>query len=100
MIPQFEDTLGKNPQDLAINHLRQVKPTYDAKSGVLIGGRSMSMAIKEIYDPIFRLDGPLAVIGTQITAVEQPWFQGIRNILRALSYRKFVFRPISTKSIH
>lgn len=70
VIPRYEDTLGKNPQDLAVNHLRQVRPTYDANIGVLFSGRNLSVAVKQIYDPIFRLEGPAAVLGPQLVATQ------------------------------
>ncbi len=68
-IPHFEEMLGKNPQDLSAEHLRPVKPVYDAKYGVLVGGRLMSLANREIKHPSFRLEGPAAAIGRQIQAV-------------------------------
>ena len=67
-IPKFEEMLGKNPQDLSVAHLRSLKPAYDAKYGVLIGGRNLSLGAKEIIQPIFRLEGPAASLGRQLQA--------------------------------
>ncbi len=68
VIPQFEDMLGKNPQDLSLTHLRPVKPVYDSRYGILIGGRNLSLGAKEIHQPIFRLEGPAAIVGRQLQA--------------------------------
>ncbi|MDZ4849090.1 MAG: LptF/LptG family permease [Pirellulaceae bacterium] len=68
VIPLHEEMLGKNPQDLSATHLRPVVPVYDAKYGILVGGRNLSLSTKEIRQPIFRLDGPTASIGSQLQA--------------------------------
>jgi lipopolysaccharide export system permease protein len=66
IIPRFEETLGKNPQDLSEEHLRQVRPVFDGKYGMLVGGKLLSLGAREIKQPNFRLEGPAAVVGTQI----------------------------------
>jgi lipopolysaccharide export system permease protein len=68
IIPQFEEMLGKNPQDLSAEHLRPVKPVFDARYGILVGGRLLSLAAQEIKQPVLRLEGPAAVVGRQIHA--------------------------------
>jgi lipopolysaccharide export system permease protein len=68
-IPRFEEMLGKNPQDLSVEHLRSVKPVYDAENGILIAGRLLSLANREIKFPSFRLDGPAGQFGKQLEAV-------------------------------
>jgi lipopolysaccharide export system permease protein len=68
-IPRFEEMLGKNPQDLSEEHLRHVRPVFDSKYGVLIGGKFLSLGAREIKEPNFRLEGPAATIGPQIQSV-------------------------------
>jgi lipopolysaccharide export system permease protein len=70
VIPRYEEMLGKNPQDLSEGHLRSVKPTYDSKNGILIGGRSLSMANRMIVEPIFRMDGYASAAAKQVIAKE------------------------------
>jgi len=70
VIPQYEEMLGKNPQDLSEGHMRPVKPTYDGKNGILIGGRSMSISNRMIVEPIFRMDGFASTATKQIIAKE------------------------------
>lgn len=70
IIPRYEEMLGKNPQDLSEGHLRSVKPTYDGKNGVLIGGRSLSIANRMIVEPIFRMDGYASAAAKQVIAKE------------------------------
>ncbi len=70
VIPRYEEMLGKNPQDLSEGHLRAVKPTYDGKNGILIGGRSLSIANRMILEPIFRMDGYASVAAKQVIAKE------------------------------
>ncbi len=65
-IPRFEEMLGKNPQDLSEEHLRHVRPVFDSKYAVLIGGKFLSLGAREIKEPNFRLEGPAAIIGPQI----------------------------------
>ncbi len=68
VIPQCEDMLGKTPQDLVAGHHRVVKPVYDVKYGILVGGRHLSLGTKEVFQPLFRLDGPAAAVGRQLQA--------------------------------
>jgi len=68
VIPHYEEMLGKTPQDLSAGHLRPVKPVYDTKYGILVGGRHLSLGAKEVIQPLFRLDGPAAAIGRQLQA--------------------------------
>ncbi len=70
IIPRYEEMLGKNPQDLSEGHLRSVKPTYDGKNGILIDGRSLSIANRMIVDPIFRMDGYASAAAKQVIAKE------------------------------
>jgi lipopolysaccharide export system permease protein len=70
VIPHYQEMLGKNPQDLAEGHMRSVKPTYDGKNGILIGGRSMSLANRMLVEPIFRMDGFASAVAKQIIAKE------------------------------
>jgi lipopolysaccharide export system permease protein len=70
IIPYFEEMLGKTPQDLSAGHLRPVKPVYDAKYGILVGGRHLSLGAKEVIQPLFRLDGPAAAVGRQLQATK------------------------------
>jgi len=70
VIPQYEEMLGKTPQDLSEGHLRSVRPTYDSQNGILVGGRSLSMSNRTIVDPTFRFDGLAASLVKQIIAKE------------------------------
>lgn len=70
VIPHYEEMLGKTPQDLLAGTQRPVKPVYDAKYGLLVGGRFLSLGAKELSQPLFRLDGPAAVVGRQLQAVK------------------------------
>jgi lipopolysaccharide export system permease protein len=68
IIPYYEDMLGKTPQDLLVGNHRTLKPVYDAKYGVLVGGRFLSLSSKELIQPLFQLNGPAASIGRQVQA--------------------------------
>lgn len=68
IIPRFADSLGKNPQDLKGKKEVQMRPMYDQDQDILIGGRILLVDTMEIVEPVFRLDGPAAAIGSQISA--------------------------------
>jgi len=68
VIPHYEEMLGKTPQDLLAGNNRVVKPVYDIKYGILVGGRHLSLSSKEVIQPLFRLDGPAAAVGRQLQA--------------------------------
>jgi lipopolysaccharide export system permease protein len=67
LIPRFADTLGKTPQDLQGKHTHVMRPIDDVDQGITIFGRDLYPTRKEISDPIFRLEGPAHVLGSQIT---------------------------------
>lgn len=79
VIPRFEEMLGKNPQDLSIGHQRTVNPLYDAKYGILVGGRHLSLGAKEISQPVFGLDGPAAAVGRQLQAAKARYLAADEN---------------------
>ncbi len=79
VIPCYEEMLGKNPQDLSAGHLRPVNPVYDAKYGILVGGRHLSLGAKEILQPLFRLDGPAAAVGRQLQAAKGSFLAADQN---------------------
>ncbi len=69
LIPRFASTLGQDLKDLTGSRTAQIRPIFDEEYGVLIGGRHLLPNLKEIADPIFRLEGVAAKYGKQLTAI-------------------------------
>ena len=68
-IPQFQDRLERNPQDLKADVTRAVRATHDARLSVWIEGKHLVPASRELTLPVVRVQpGPLAGIGRQILA--------------------------------
>lgn len=66
-IPQFQDQLERNPQDLKADVTRPVQVTQDPKLCVLIEGKNLSPAKRELTMPVIRIQpGPLSGVGRQI----------------------------------
>lgn len=66
-IPQFQDQLERNPQDLKADVTRPVQVTQDPKLCVLIEGKNLSPAKRVLTMPVIRIQpGPLAGVGRQI----------------------------------
>jgi lipopolysaccharide export system permease protein len=70
LIPRFQDTLDRNPQDLTGVVARDVRPTFDRRLNLLLNGRHILPAKQEMVQPNFRVhSGPIAVaVGRQLTA--------------------------------
>ena len=68
VIPAHQDILGKTPQDLSGQNFRSLRPALDPTSGILIGGHHIELLKEQIIRPIFRLAGPAAKVGRQISA--------------------------------
>lgn len=70
-IPQFQDQLERNPQDLKADVTRPVQVTQDPKLCVLIEGKNLSPAKRVLTMPVIRIQpGPLAGVGRQILGTE------------------------------
>ena len=68
-IPQFQDRLERNPQDLKADVTRTVRATHDSRLCVWIEGKNLVPAKRELTLPVIRVQpGPLANIGRQISA--------------------------------
>lgn len=69
-IPQFQDRLDRQPQDLTGDLPRPIRPTFDANASVLIQGANLLPATQEIRSPSLRVQGgPLAsTLGPRILA--------------------------------
>ncbi len=68
-IPQYQDRLERNPQDLKADVVRNITAQRDPRLSVMIGGKHLSLANSEITWPFIRIyPGPLASIGRQIEA--------------------------------
>ncbi len=66
-IPQFAETLGKNPKDLTQQREMPMRPLLDHDRNCLIGGRHIFLVSKEIGEPMFRLSGASAAFSKQVT---------------------------------
>ncbi len=69
-IPQFQDKLDRNPQDLSGEVARPIKPAFDHRMNALFTGRHLLPVKQEIVDPTLRLhSGPVrTACGRQISA--------------------------------
>ncbi len=68
-IPQFQDSLEKNPQDLKADVTRTVRAAHDPKLGIWLEGKNLIPAKRELTSPVVRIQpGPLAGIARQILA--------------------------------
>lgn len=69
-IPNYQDRLDRNPQDLSGDFPRPMKPTFDNQAYALFQGRHLLPANMQIVAPVFKLQGgPLAPsIGSKILA--------------------------------
>lgn len=69
-IPQYQDKLDRNPQDLTGAVGRPAKPRFDSRAQVLITGRFILAAKQQIVEPWFNVQkGPLsASCGRQLAA--------------------------------
>lgn len=68
-IPQFQDRLECNPQDLKSDVTRTVRATHDPKLCVLLEAKNLSPSKRELSYPVVRIQpGPLVCIGRQILA--------------------------------
>ncbi len=68
-IPQYQDRLERNPQDLKADVTRAVNATHDRKLGILMEGKNMVPAKRELTSPVVRIQsGPLTVIGRHLMA--------------------------------
>lgn len=67
IIPRFANVLGKELKELVGESPHQIRPIFDEEYGMLIGGRHLLPKQQEIVDPIFRLEGPIARYGRQLS---------------------------------
>lgn len=68
-IPQFQDRLERNPQDLKADVTRAVKATHDRKLGILLEGKNLVPAKRELNLPVVRIQsGPLTSLGRHLMA--------------------------------
>ncbi len=68
-IPQFQDRLERNPQDLKADVTRPVQVTQDSKLCVLLEGKHLSPVGRILTAPVIRIQpGPLAGVGRKILA--------------------------------
>lgn len=68
-IPQFQDRLECNPQDLKADVTRSVRATHDPKLCVLLDAKNLSPSKRELSFPVVRIQpGPLVCIGRQVLA--------------------------------
>lgn len=68
-IPQYQDRLDRNPQDLSGDMPRAVRPTPDRELRVHFNGRHLLPKTRELVNPLVRIHaGPLASLGRQIVA--------------------------------
>ncbi len=67
LIPHYATALTRNPQDLAGEHIQSIRPTEDFEQGILIAGRSLKPANREILQPIFKFSSPVTQLTRQIT---------------------------------
>lgn len=68
VIPHYQDVLSKTPQDLSGENYRALRPALDPLTGILIAGHHIELLNQQIIRPIFRLSGPAAILGPQISA--------------------------------
>jgi lipopolysaccharide export system permease protein len=68
VIPQHQDILGKQPQDLSGENFRPLQFARDPKTGILIGGHHVELLNEQIIFPIFRWSTLSTPIGRQIKA--------------------------------
>ncbi len=60
VIPTYQDVLDRNPQDLAGDFPRPMRPQYDERSGVLLQGKHLLTTKEEIVQPSLSIrSGPL-----------------------------------------
>ncbi|MEZ6137944.1 MAG: LptF/LptG family permease [Pirellulaceae bacterium] len=71
-VPQFQDRLDRNPQDLTGDLPRPLRPTYDFRAAVLIQGKHLLPIKSEIVAPNLKIQGgPLAkTCGSKIVAAK------------------------------
>ncbi len=68
VIPQHQDILGKQPQDLSGENFRPLRSALDPATDILIGGHHVELLNEQIIHPIFILSGVNSPIGSQIKA--------------------------------
>jgi lipopolysaccharide export system permease protein len=69
LIPKWESSLSKTPQDLQGGaRMQPIRPTIDVDYGVLIAGRSLETNSQSIINPVFKFRGPVATVIEQIHA--------------------------------
>jgi lipopolysaccharide export system permease protein len=68
IMPRFANVLGKELKELVGESPHQIRPIFDEEYGMLIGGRHLLPKQQEVIDPIFRLEGPIARYGRQLSA--------------------------------
>ena len=68
LIPRFRQQLSYNAQDLASEHVREVRPLRDNQTDILIGGQGVILRSREIDRPIFFLPRGLDRYGRQLAS--------------------------------
>jgi lipopolysaccharide export system permease protein len=69
LIPQWEKSLNRSPQDLqGGERLQSIRPTVDIDYGVLIAGRTLETNSQCIINPVFKFQGPVTELIDQIHA--------------------------------
>ncbi|MBM4088401.1 MAG: LptF/LptG family permease [Planctomycetes bacterium] len=67
-LPRVRDKLSRNAQDWLGETAKELKPTRDFRTGILIGGQTTVAAHKQINAPSFRLPRTLNHYGKQLAA--------------------------------
>ena len=68
LIPRFRQQLSYNAQDLASEHVRDIRPVYDNQTDILLSGQGVILRSREIDRPTFFLPRGLDHYGRQLTA--------------------------------
>jgi lipopolysaccharide export system permease protein len=70
LLPMHRDALTRRAQDWGGEKVGKLAPIYDLSSGVLINGRGVVLARKQIRDPMFQLPAECQAVGRFVVAEE------------------------------
>lgn len=100
VMPVYAEELQRRPQDLTGGFTRPMRPVYDPDNMVLLQGKNLLIATKEILQPNFKVEGGALhqAIGTKLLATSAVHRSGT-DALPAGYHLKNVSRPSAIDTI-